>query len=63
MSRIKNYQVQTSESLRQLIHEHYTRESHGKELPIHGGWGYTQEDAIIIDKKADQFLAVTENVQ
>lgn len=50
MSRIKDYQVKSNESLRWLIYEHFTRESHGKELPIYGGWGYTQDDAIIIDK-------------
>ena len=35
-------------SLRQLIFDHF--KSLTGELPIKGGWGYTKEDAIIIDK-------------
>lgn len=40
--------TKTSVSPRQIIAEHFT--SLGKELPIHGGWGYTKDDACIIDK-------------
>lgn len=34
--------------LRNLIFDHF--KSLSRELPIKGGWGYTKEDAIIIDK-------------
>lgn len=40
--------VHTEIPLRQVLFEDF--KSLGKELPIKGGWGYTREDAIIIDK-------------
>ncbi|HCM21060.1 MAG TPA: hypothetical protein DIC46_09880 [Porphyromonadaceae bacterium] len=42
---IKNY---TDKSLRDTLAEHF--KSLGGELPVKGGWGYSVEDAIIIDK-------------
>ena len=38
----------TDESPREIIADHF-RSIRG-ELPIRGGWGYSQEDAVIIDK-------------
>ena len=40
--------IQYNKPLRQVLFEDF--KSIGKKLPIKGGWGYTQEDAIIIDK-------------
>ena len=36
------------ESPRKVLAQDF--KSHGGELPIHGGWGYAQADACIIDK-------------
>ena len=38
----------TDESPREIIADHF--QSLRGELPIRGGWGYSQEDAVIIDK-------------
>lgn len=38
----------TNESPREIIADHF--QSLRRELPIRGGWGYSQEDAVIIDK-------------
>jgi hypothetical protein len=42
------FPVKTLKPPRKIIAEHF--ESLGGELPIRGGWGYTKEDACIIDK-------------
>jgi hypothetical protein len=40
--------IETDLPLRQVIFEDF--KSLPSELPIHGGWGYSMEDAIVIDK-------------
>jgi len=45
---IQIYPINPAYKLRQVIFDCF--KSIGKELPISGGWGSTQEDAIIIDK-------------
>jgi hypothetical protein len=42
------YQIVSKESPRQILAKDF--ESLGGELPIRGGWGYTKDDACIIDK-------------
>ena len=37
--------LQTRESARQILSEDYPRH----EWPISGGWGYTQEDAVVLE--------------
>ncbi|MGZ3578826.1 MAG: hypothetical protein ACXU98_07385 [Syntrophales bacterium] len=43
-----SYQIVSKESSRQMLAKDF--ESLGGELPIRGGWGYTKDDACIIDK-------------
>ncbi len=45
----ENYSVKHGRSLRSCLYEHFTRQRSGEELPISGGCGYSQEDAIIIN--------------
>ena len=40
--------VKSKKSPREVISEHF--ESRGRDLPISGGWGYSKDDACIIDK-------------
>ena len=41
------FDISKKHSLRELFAKHF--KSLGGELPIKGGWGYSKEDAIIID--------------
>ena len=40
--------IKTAETLREILAVDF--KSLGGELPVHGGWGYSREDAVIIDK-------------
>ena len=40
--------IKSKKPPREILNEHF--DSLGGELPIRGGWGYTKEDACIIDK-------------
>ena len=40
--------IRSQETPRQIISEDY--KSLNGELPLGGGWGYTKDDAVIIDK-------------
>ena len=48
-TKIKKPTINSQETPRQIIFEDFKKSING-ELPITGGWGYTKEDAVIIDK-------------
>lgn len=48
MRKLEIIPIRCSETLREVLLKDF--KSIGKELPIKGGWGYSKEDAIIIDK-------------
>jgi len=48
-TKIKKPIINSQETPRQIIFEDFKKSIDG-ELPIAGGWGYTKEDAVIIDK-------------
>ena len=50
MRSIPHPRLQTNRSLREVLFEYFSWQTGGKELPIRGGWGYTAEDPIIIDR-------------
>ncbi len=48
MRKLEIEPIRYNKSLREILFEDF--KSIGKELPIKGGWGYSKEDAIVIDK-------------
>ena len=41
-------EIRSAETPREILAADF--KSLGGELPIHGGWGYSREDAVVVDK-------------